>query len=83
MSTEVKQPSMESLIDDVLASEKFRKTVQNGESGYYDIDEKIFIPSRFVSSLKKEITTGPSAILGTNNIEDYFLLCNILRKNVT
>jgi len=77
MSTETKQISMESLIDNVLASEKFKKIIQNGESGYYDIDEKIFIPTRFIPSLKKEITTGPSAILGTNNIEDYFLLCNI------
>lgn len=77
MSTETKQISMESLIDDVLASEKFKKIIRDGESGYYDIDEKIFIPIRFIPSLKKEITKGPSVILGTNNIDDYFSLCKI------
>jgi len=77
MSTETKQISMESLIDDVLQSEKFKKIVRNGESGYYDIQEKIFIPTRFVPGIKNEIRNGPSAILGSNNIDDYFSLCNI------
>ncbi len=77
MSTETKQISMESLIDDVLASEKFEKIVRNGESGYFDIQEKIFIPTRFVPGIKNEIRNGPSSILGSNNMEDYFSLCNI------
>lgn len=74
MSVEVKQVPVEKLILAVLNSEKFQKVVRDGQQGYLDLEQQVFIPTKFLPSLVKEITKGPSVILGTDNIEDYFLL---------
>jgi hypothetical protein len=79
MST-TKQISMDKLIQTVLTSDKFQKTIRNGEVGYYDIQEKVFVPAKFVQSLIKEITKGPSIIIGSNNLDDYFFLCQVRIK---
>ncbi len=51
MSTVTKQISMDKLIQTVLTSDKFQKTIRNGEVGYYDIQEKVFVPAKFVCYL--------------------------------
>ena len=80
MSTVTKQISMDKLIQTVLTSDKFQKTIKAGEVGYRDIQEKVFVPAKFVQSLIKEITKGPSVIIGSNNLDDYFFLCQVRIK---
>ena len=80
MSAVTKQISMDKLIQMVLTSDKFQKTIRSGEVGYYDIQEKVFVPAKFVQSLIKEITKGPSVIIGSNNLDDYFFLCQVRIK---
>lgn len=80
MSTPTQQISMEKLIQTVLASEKFSKVVRDGEQGFIDMQEKIFIPTKYVPSLIKEIISGPSVILGTDNFNDYLYLCQVRIK---
>jgi class 3 adenylate cyclase len=71
---------MDRLIRDVLASEKFEQTVKNGENGYFDKQEGIFIPKKVVASLVRELTIGPSVIHGSNKLDGYFSLCQIRTK---
>lgn len=71
---------MEKLIQTVLASDKFNKIVRDGEQGYFDIQERVFIPTKYVPSLIKEIVSGPSAILGTDNFDNYLSLCEVRIK---
>lgn len=80
MSSQTQQVSMEKLIQTVLASNKFSKIVRNDEQGYYDLQERVFIPTKYVPSLIKQIVSGPSIILGTHNIDDYFSLCQVRIK---
>jgi len=80
MSAVTKQISMDKLIQMVLTSDKFQKTIKAGEVGYRDIQEKVFVPAKFVQSLIKEITKGPSVIIGSNNLDDYFFLCQVRIK---
>ncbi|MGQ0376374.1 MAG: adenylate/guanylate cyclase domain-containing protein [Nitrososphaerota archaeon] len=74
------QTSMSKLIQTVFASDKFQKTIRDGDVGYFDIQEKVFVPSKFVPVLIKEITHGPSIILGSNKMDDYFFLCQVRIK---
>ena len=74
------QLTMEKLIRTVLSTDKFDQVFRNGEKGYYDKQEKIFIPAKYVPSLIREITRGPSAILGTNESKAHFSLCEIRIK---
>ncbi len=48
MSATTKQISMDKLIQMVLTSDKFQKTIRSGEVGYYDIQEKVFVPAKFI-----------------------------------
>jgi len=78
--SEIIQPTMEKLIRQVLTSDKFEETIQNGEKGYFDKQEKVFISQNIIPSLIKEITLGPSAILGSDKLEEYFALCQVRIK---
>lgn len=78
--SDTKQISMSKLIQTVLTSDKFEKTIRSGDMGYYDVQEKVFVPAKFVQSLIKEITQGPSVILGSNKLDDYFFLSQVRIK---
>lgn len=74
------QYSMEALIHSVLESTKFEQMTKNGEKGYYDKQEGIFIPKKVVQSLVKELTLGPIIVRGSNKMDGYFALCQIRTK---
>lgn len=80
MSKPLNRYSLDGLIYSVLGSDKFEQTVKNGEKGYFDKQEGIFIPKKVVPSLVKELTMGPSVIRGTNKLDGYFSLCQIRTK---
>lgn len=71
---------MERLVRNVLASDKFEETVRDGDKGYYDKHEEIFIPKKVLPSLIQELTCGPSVMQGKNGLEGYFALCGIRTK---
>ena len=72
-----KEDTTEKLIKTVLSSDLFEKTVQNGEKGYFDKQERIFVPVKFVPNLIREITEGPSVILGSNEPNALYSLCQV------
>jgi len=72
-----KDLSMHTLIHTVLSSDKFEQVVRNGEKGYYDKQEKVFVPTKFVGSLIKEIIDGPAVILGSNDPDSHYALCQV------
>ena len=80
MDSETKQITIDELLKNILESEHFQKINKYGESGYYDIHEKIFIPARLIPNLISELTQGPAVILGSNKLEDYFSLSQIRIK---
>lgn len=68
------------LIHDILSSDKFDKVVRDQEPGYYDRQEKVFIPKKVVPQLVKEITWGPYSILGSDDLDAHFALCQVRIK---
>ena len=72
-----KDLSMHTLIHTVLSSDKFEQIVRNGEKGYYDKQEKVFVPTKFVGNLIKEIIDGPAVILGSNDPDSRYALCQV------
>ncbi len=78
--TEHKLYSMQELVLKVLASDKFQEIVKDGEKGYYDKHEEVFIPKKVVPSLIKELTLGPSVVTGTAKLDGYFSLCQVRIK---
>jgi len=73
-----KDLSMHTLIHTVLSSDKFEQIVRNGEKGYYDKQEKVFVPTKFVGNLIKEIIDGPAVILGSNDPDSRYALKDLL-----
>ena len=71
---------MEKLIHTVLSSDKFEVRIKNGEKGYFDKLEQVFIPKSIVPYLTKEITEGPASILGLDNLDAYYDLCQVRIK---
>lgn len=60
----------------IFDSSIFEKTEQNGQVGYYDSQERVFIPRSSIPSLIQEVTRGPSRVVGFN-ADDYHLLCQV------
>ena len=77
MSPDKEIPTMQKLIHQVLTSDKFDKVKKGEDSGFFDTQEKIFIPNRVVPHLVKEITSGPSIISDSKKLEEYFALCQV------
>lgn len=63
-----------------MNSEKFAKSEKDGESGYVDREEKVFIPKKSVPILIKEITHGSQIMLGHSKQEEYLALCQVRMK---
>jgi len=74
------QYSIDVLIHKVLTSDRFHETIKEGERGYYDRQEGIFIPKKAIPSLIKELTVGHNFVKGPSEFEAYISLCQIRTK---
>ena len=74
------QYSIDVLIHKILTSDKFQETVKEGEKGYYDKQEGIFIPKKVIPSLVRELTVGHNFVKGPNKMEGYISMCQIRTK---
>ena len=61
----------------MLSSNKFDQIKKDGQLGFYDKQEGVFIPNEIIPSIVKEMTTGPYALLGSESLNQYFDLCQV------
>lgn len=73
---------MEDIIHRVLSSDRFQEISREGEKGFFDKQEQVFISKKSVPALIKEITVGPSVVLGTNRPDSHFALCQMRVKRI-
>lgn len=71
---------LQELVEQVLTTEKFEPKIKNDEVGYFDRQEKIFIPKRSIPMLVKEIESHPASVLGSDRLNEYYALCQIRTK---